>query len=152
MAADLQAIRRGLGAELRTVLPATEGHVQLYYTDSPPTPCLQVVGVSEMDRIDFDDGGRFEIGIEGVLGNVNDRASHTLLDKWIESSAIDGAMEAANSQIGALTKRLLDDGTTQAGQPAACDTVTLIRYQGAGRLERAQTPLLVATWIFEVRT
>lgn len=150
--ADLQAIRRGLAAQLRTVLPATEGHVRVYWEDTPPTPCLQVVGVDEMERNDFADGKRFQIVVEGVMGEIVSRSSHALLDEWLESNAVDGALEDDQGPNGALTKRLLDDGTVQAGQAPAADSVAFVRYGGSGRIVRGQTPLLVATWFFEVIT
>ena len=144
--AGLEDIRRALAANLRAVLPADEGHVSPYFDEAPKTPCLQVAGVSEVERIDFADGKRFEIVVEGILGSIVDRASQRLLDRWLEEEAVDAAFEEP------LTSRLLDNGTVQTGQAAAADSGAYLRFGGQGRLLRGQTTLLVATWIGEFRT
>lgn len=150
--ADLEAIRRGIAAELRTVLPADEGHVSPYFAETPPMPCLQVVGVGDMERIDFADGKRFEIVVEAVLGLVSDKAAQRRLDGWLESNAVDGQIEDANTPTGALTSRLLEDGTVQTGQAVACDSIALESYGGPSRIRRDNAEFLVATWTFEVLT
>lgn len=146
--ASLADIRRALGANLRLVLPADEGHVAPYFLPAPKVPALQVVGAVAHESADFGGGHRYEVAIEGIFGLVVDRASQMRFDSWIEEGALEWALD---SDVNPLTSRLLDDGTIDEGNDAV-GTSQLLRFEALDRVLRGQTEVLVATWIAEVWT
>lgn len=150
--ADMDAIRRGLAALLRTALPADEGHVSAYFRTVPPTPCLQVIGPDGPDAMtatDFGDGRDFQIAIEACLSLDNEISAQMKLDTLIDAVAI--AVESDNSPAGSLFSRWQDDNTILTGQDPAADSVAFVRYRGASPFRtEANTKLLTATWLIEV--
>lgn len=148
--ANVENIRRGLAALLRTALPSDEGHVSPYFDASISTTCLQVAGVEKMEPSEF--GGKsWTFIIEGVFALNAEPKSQKILDGLIEGVAT--AIESDSSSTGALTSRLLENGTVQTGQTAAAQDVTFIEYRGTvlEQLKNA-TPVNVATWAVQVLT
>jgi hypothetical protein len=148
--ADVENIRRGLAALLRTVLPADQGHVSPYFDAAISTTCLQVAGIERMAPSEF--GGKsWTFTIEGVFALNVEPKSQKILDGLVETVA--AALESDSGASGALTSRLLEDGTTETGQPAAAEDVTFIEYRGAvPEALKNGTTVLVATWAVEVLT
>lgn len=153
--ADLTAIRRGIAAQLRDVLPVDEGQVFPWLQESPPTPCLQVAGLDSDGAVSltFGDAKQYVVLVEGCLGLVADTNAQQRLDDWLSTDAIADAVEDANSPTGALTSRLQDDGTVVTGQAAAADSVGFDGYRGQTRFPAQDgRVLLLATWAFKVLT
>lgn len=151
--ADLEAIRLGLAAALRTALPADQGHVSPYFSDVVTTPALQVVGLDEGEyyTMGFAGGGDslFFI-IEAIVGRVVDRVAQTWLDRFVSAEGA-YSLKAALEADKTLTSRLLDDGTVQTGQAAAAQFVILRRYRGQARIKQENgQDVLVGSWIVEV--
>lgn len=147
--ADLTDIRQGMAALLRAALPADKGHVSAWFEDSPNTPSLQVAGVEEMDRIDFVDGGKWLIAVEGCIGLTTEVGAQKLLDGLVD--AVADAVESDGTPNGALFSRLQEDGTILTNQSAAADAVAFVRYRGQGKHTADDgTQLLLASWLFEV--
>lgn len=153
MAADLDDIRRGLAAALRLALPEDEGHVSAFFSDNPPTPALQVVGLDEGEyyTLGFKGGGdTWSFVVEAVVGKVSDRLAQTWLDRFAQSTG-DYSIKLALEADQQLTKRMLDDGTVSTGQPAAAQYVILRRYRGQQRVRQENgQDALVGSWIVEV--
>lgn len=149
---DFDDIRRGLAANLRTVLAEDDGHVDAYFRDSPPVPCLQVAGVTEMTKTDFGDGRHYLFVVEGCFGLVSEVVAQKLLDRLIDEVADAG--EADNMPAGSLFSRLQDDGTILTNQAAAADCVAFTRYLGQGKTtpDGDSVKILVASWEFQVIT
>jgi hypothetical protein len=145
MPITLDDARRAIAANLRLVLPTSEGHVSPYFTDQPKIPALQVVGVTDYEIADVGGGIRYEIGIEGVLGRIADRASQARLDEWIHGG---GIVYALDSSVNPLTRRLRDSGVIDEGEEDA-GTCSLVRFGGQARLVRGGADALVATWFCE---
>jgi len=137
--------RRAIAANLRLVLPADEGHVSPYYQETPALPTLQVLGVSDYEFADIGGGVRYELGIEGVLGRLADRASQRRLDEWIHGG---GLLYALDSSVNPLTSRLQDDGSLDEGEDDAGQCAYL-RFGGQARLKRGSADLLIASWFCE---
>lgn len=152
--ADVEAIRRGLAAQLRTVLPANRGHVSAYFDPAPRMPCLQVAGVQRMERNDFGDGRTFDFVIEGVFSmSHTDSGAQRLLDEFIADNAVDEAVEADGDGAGALYSRLLDDGTVTTLDDPAAASVAFVEYLGVSRETlRTGGEALLATWVVQVVT
>jgi hypothetical protein len=145
MPITLDDARRALAANLRLVLPASEGHVGAYFQDAPKIPALQVMGVNDFDFADVGGGIRYELGIEGILGRIVDRSSQTRLDEWIHGG---GILYALDSSVNPLTSRLRDTGVIDEGEEDA-GTSAYLRFGGQGRLKRGGVDVLVATWFCE---
>lgn len=137
--------RRAIAANLRAVLPASEGFVSPYFVDAPKLPALQVVGVSDYEVADIGGGMRYEVGVEAMLGRVVDRAAQMLLDEWIHTG---GVVNALDSSINPLTSRLLDNGTI-AEEEADAGQLNYLRYGGPAKLPRGGVEVLIATWFCE---
>lgn len=147
--ADFDDIRRGLAAKLRTVLSEADGHISPYFRLKPPTPCLQVAGITNVVKTDFDDGRTYTVTIEGVFALGDEIQAQIQLDDLID--AVPDALEG-NTAAGWLFERYQDDNTTLSGQPAACDGVSFTRYRGAGRQTLDTVEVWIASWEFEVVT
>lgn len=151
--ADLDAIRRGLAANLATLRTAgTVGQVSAYLLENPTPPSLQVAGV---DTIDYDEHGfgsagedNWRILIEAALGKVSDTGSQDLLNTLLSESSVKTAIEADTK----LTSRLSANGqTVTTGQSAAALWVKCRRYRGQSRVVFPNgAELLLATWEVEV--
>lgn len=148
--ANVENIRRGLAALLRTALPADEGHVSPYFDASISTTCLQVAGIERMEPSEF--GGKtWTVAIEGVFSFNAEPKSQKILDTLIET--VPAALESDSTPTGALTSRFLEGGTIATGQAAAADSVTFIEYRGAVPEQlKNGTLVLVATWAVTVLT
>jgi len=152
--AALTDIRRGIAAELRTVLPASSGQVYPWLLDNPTPPSLVVAGLAP-DGLEGTGMGagqsRYLIVVEACLDLGSDIGSQAMLDSWITD--VPATLEAANAVTGALTKRMSDDGAVTTGQPAACDSISLDRYRGQQPFTLPNgTRVLLAGWTFEVLT
>lgn len=151
--ADVEAIRRGLAALLRTVYPVGAGHVGAYFKDAPAPPTLQIIGVERMVPLDMTDGADWTWLIEGYFGTITDRGAQTKLDEILATDQVWEAVESDNARDGALFSRLQDDGTvtTDEDDPAA-DHVAFLEYRGSSRIERGGADALVGTWAVRVLT
>jgi hypothetical protein len=143
---DFDSIRRGLAANLRAALPAAEGLVSPYLLADPKKPCLQVAGIERMEPHDFGDGRDYTILIEACLALGEGIAAQRKLDELIDS------VPAAIESNLTLTSRLLDNGTVQTGQAAACDALAFVEYRGAGKQSIAGTECLLGVWAVQVVT
>lgn len=142
-------IRRGLAAQLRSVLSADDGHVGAYFNAAAPATTLQVAGVERMEKID--QGSKsFTMLIEGVFSAGVEPKSQKILDRLLLDESVDGAIEADGDKSGALYSRLQDDGTVLASQGAAAQSVAFIEYRGSGRDTVKNREVLIATWAVEV--
>lgn len=137
--------RRAIAANLRLLLPGDEGHVSPYFQETPKIPALQVLGISDFEFADIGGGLRYELGIEGVLGRLADRASQKRLDEWIHGG---GILEALDSSVHPLTSRLQDDGTVDEMEADAGQSAYL-RFGGQARMKRGSADVLIATWFCE---
>lgn len=144
--ATLDDIRRALAANLRLVLPEDEGHVGAYYQGSTKVPALHVMGVTGVEVIDIAGGLRYEIGIEGALGRIVDRASWQRLDQWVEGG---GMLYALDSDVNPLTSRLLDTGQI-AEEEEDAGTCAFLRVGVPLTLTRGGVDVLIQTWFCEV--
>lgn len=136
------------------MLPAGEGQVFPYWQESPPTPCLQVVGldVDGAVGLTFGDSMQYTFLVEACLGLVSDEMAQRRLDELLSTDGLSDAIDNANG-AGALTKRLLDDGTVQTNQSPAADSVAVTGYRGQNRLQLTDgRTLLIATWAVTVLT
>ena len=150
---DFDDIRRGLAAQLRTVLPETEGHVSAYFRTAPLLPTLQVAGVNRMEKSTYRGVSRsYRFLIEGVFSLGDEIRAQRQLDGLIDDVAT--ALEADQTPTGALFSRYQDDNTVLAGQPAAAGSVAFIDYLGAinTTFDGTTDRVLSATWVFEVQT
>lgn len=149
--ADLDAIRRGLAANLRDALPAGDGHVGAYMLDSPTPPALQVVGLDEIDYDTLGYGGAGDthlLIVEAVLGRFSDIGSQKTLDNLLSGA---DSVKAALESDKLLTSRLEDDGTVTTGQPAAAEWLKVRRYRGQTRFALPNgNEVLLASWLVEV--
>ncbi len=148
---DMEAIRRGLAANLRTV---PDCQVSAYLLDNPTGPALEVAGFDNLDYLaDFRRGATLHLLIEGVVPGVDSRAAYTAFDRWLipgsDSSVVDALL--ADRQ---LTKRLTDKGTVLTGQPAACSDLTVTQFRGYRfvRTRDGQTDVLVGNWAIDLLT
>ncbi len=144
--ADFDAIRRGIAAQLRTVLPEDQGHVSAYWEAAPKANALQVEGIERMVKDDFGDGRSYLIRIEGVFPLNNEISAQKTLDGLIDTVA--DVIEADQY----LTSRYQDDNTVLTGQAAACDAIAFNEYRGAGltTLPGGTVKAMVAVWVAEV--
>lgn len=145
--ADIDAIRQGLAALLRSLLPADEGHVSPYWRTTPPVPTLHVFGIETGTADDFNDGMDMRFIIEAFVGTVDDIAAQKRLDALVEG--MKDAVEADNSASGALFDRLDETGTLTTDVGAAADCVAFVQYRGQQLAERNTTQYL--TGIFEIQ-
>lgn len=148
---DIEAIRRGLAANLRTV---PDCQVSAWLLDNPTGPSLQVAGFDEIDYLqDFGAGSTLRMLIEGAVAGGISRAAYTQFDKWLLRGTEDSVVDAllADRQ---LTKRLRDNGTVQTGQPAACQDLIVTRFRGYRfvRTRDGSTEVLVGNWAIELLT
>lgn len=145
-------IRRGLAAELRTVLAEDDGHVSAYFRTKPSMPALMVEGIERMTKTDFGDGRSYIVRIEGLFSLAAEIDGQKKLDALIDTVA--AALEASNSPQGALFSRYQDDNTVLAAQPAAAGSVAFVEYRGGARvpIEGTAAQAISATWVCEVQT
>lgn len=149
--ADMEAIRRGLAANLRATLPIGEGQVSPYLLENPTPPCLQVGGLDGVDytTLGFGHGGdTHRFVIEACLGRSSDVGAQKLLDELLSgSSSVKRALESNRT----LTSRLREDGTVQTGHAAAADWVKCREYRGQSRFTLPNgVEVLLASWLVEV--
>ena len=149
--ADLDAIRRGLAANLKQALPGSAGQVSPYMLDNPTVPSLQVIGLDEIeyDTLGFGRGGDDHFFIlEAALGRSSDTGAQRKLVELLSTGS--SVKEAAESD-GRLTKRLLDDGTVLEAQAPAAEYVHVTRYRGQSRFAIPSGPeVLLASWVCKV--
>lgn len=153
--ADITAIRRGIAALLRDVLPADEGHVFPWLQDNPLPPTLCVAGIERdgLKIITFGDppGIEADFVIEAWLGAASDIGAQRKLDELLSSDAVATAVESDADGNGALYSRLQDDGTVDTDQDAAADSVAMVGYLGQTRLARPTgQEVLIAQWLVKV--
>lgn len=147
---DFDDIRRGLAAKLRAVLPEDIGHVSPYFRVAPPTPSLQVAGITRMTKTDFGDGRDYTVTVEGVFDLGDERHAQILLDSLID--AVADELEESHAS-GALFDRYQDDNTILTAQGAACAGVAFLTFRGAGRtVLPTGVEVYIASWEFEVLT
>lgn len=152
--ADIEAIYRGIAAELRAVLPADEGQVYPWLLDNPTYPSLMVAGLDRegLEATGFGDDKRLIVVVEAALGLASDVGAQKLLTSWL--ALVPDTIEAANDPaLGALTQRMDDDGVVTTGQAVACDSISFERYRGQARFQFPSGDVaLLASWAFEVLT
>lgn len=153
--ADITAIRRGLAALLRDVLPEDEGHVYPWLQDNPMPPTLCVAGIERdgLTYVTFGDPPGIEANfvVEAWLGAASDVGSQRFLDGLLSTDAVATALEADGDSGGALYSRLQDDGTVLTDQDAAADSVAVMSYLGQTRLARGTGhDVLLAQWLVKV--
>lgn len=149
----LDDICRAIAGNLAAI-PDTQ--VSAYLLDNPTPGTLQVAGPGS---IDFDTGGfgrddTFFILIEGCASlAAGDIGSQRRFRRWCDSSGAHSVKQAVESDKN-LTKRLLDDGTVQTGQPAVADDLRVTEFPRETNRERLEngTVVLVGRWIVQVET
>ena len=149
--ADVEAIASGIAALLRDVYAADEGHVSATFQEAPQPPTLQVVGVERMVPLDFGGGADWTFLVEAYMGLITEKKAHKRLYQLLSDDAVWDAIESDNARAGALFSRLSDSGTvtTDPDEPAA-DSVAVIEYRGASRVERGAVQALTGTWAVRV--
>lgn len=128
--------------------------VSPYLLDNPVPPAIEVTGVQ---RIDYDTvyaraGDDLTWLIEAVVPPLNDIGGQMKLDLLLDAAAGLSLKEAAEADRQ-LTSRLLDDGTVQTGQPAACSDLRVTTFNSVGRITlRNGVEVLAASWAVQVIT
>lgn len=149
--ADLEAIRRGLAANLRDALIGSKGHVSPYMKDAPSVPAIQIVGLAEFDYHTLGFGSRQEtylLLVEALFGRVSDVGAWRLLDGLLSGN---NAFQIAAESDQLLTSRLNDDGTVTTGHDPAASSVTVRHYRGQSVDVTLPdgTKVLAASWEIE---
>ncbi len=156
MADELDDIRQGLAALLRTVLPTSEGQVSAYLLEKPQTPALQVAGVDAdgVQIISFGDPPtvQWTIVIEAWLGTVLSQGAQKKLNTFLSSGGVADAVESDFVQgTGALFSRLSDDGVVTSGHDPAAQAVMFLAYRGQSIVQTDDGKrALVASWAVQV--
>lgn len=147
--ASFDDIRRGLAANL-AVLRDTGWAVSPYLRDNPTPPMIQVAGMSEVEYTDFGGGAERVFVIEAAVSLAVDVAAQMKLDELMDGGPND--LKAAVEADPELTMRMLDDGTIDISQEAACDDLECI-FQSQGRFTPQNgVTVLLATWNVRVIT
>lgn len=149
--ADIEAIRRGLAANLRAAIPTTDGMASPYLLENPSGPALQVVGFENIDYIrSFGPGVSLEIVVEGCVPMVLGDGASRFFDRWVlreTTYSVADALEADRR----LTSRLRDNGTVLGNQAAAADDLQVREFRGYRRLTIANgVDALVGDWLVQV--
>jgi hypothetical protein len=155
--ADVDAIARGIGALLRGVLPAGEGHVSHTFQEAPVPPTLQVVGVERMAPADTAGMtapgvfvGDWTFLVEAYMGLVSEKMAHQRLNALLAAGGVAAAVESDYDGAGCLYSRLQDNGSILAGQAAAASDIEFLEYRGPQRVERGAQAALTGTFAIRV--
>lgn len=143
---DIDAIRRGLAANLRAV-PDCNVSPYLFPDEKLVAPALQVAGLEALDYVEsFGQTGRLNIVVEGVTSAASSRAGQVLFDTWLLWT-VPEAIEADTQ----LTSRLQDSGSILTDQDPACDSLHVREFRGYRKTRLASgTEVFLGDWLIEL--
>lgn len=150
--ADIDAIRRGLAANLAVLKPDTVGQVYPYLLQNPSPPSVMVSGIEAggIDYISYGDSVSIMFLIEVCLGVVSDIGAQKLLGSLLASSGATSLVTAVQADRR-LTSRMGDDGRVTADEGAAADAVAFEGFRGQTPFTLPnRTEVLLATFAVQV--
>lgn len=149
--ADIEAIRRGLAANLRTVEDCV---VSPWLIDNITKAALSVAGPERaayfegaFGQLASDRGANVPFVIEGAVSCAGGlRAGQMLFDQWILWE-VPEAIEADTR----LTSRLQNNGSILTDQDPACDSLAVREFRGYRRTTLPNgSDVLLGDWVVEL--
>lgn len=131
--ADLDAIRRGLAANLAVLKPDPIGQVSPFMLDNPTPPSAMVSGLETGGYSIMSYGTTPSVDltflIEVCLGKVSDIGAQKLLNRLLAPSGSDSLIAAVEAD-NRLTSRMDDQGKITTDQDPAADDLGFVGFRG----------------------